>query len=67
MDFIEPRPLQDYPGGLHGLAQALGELLQRLQAAPVFPRFVEYPDIAGRLFAHVRRTGLFSWLARHSC
>jgi Phosphotransferase enzyme family len=60
MDFIEPRPLQDYPGGLHGLAQALGELLRRLQAAPVFPSFVDYPDIVGRLFAHVRRTGLFA-------
>jgi aminoglycoside phosphotransferase (APT) family kinase protein len=60
MDFIEPRPLQDYPGGLHGLARALGELLRRLQAAPAFPHFVDYPDIVGRLFAHVRRTGLFA-------
>jgi aminoglycoside phosphotransferase (APT) family kinase protein len=60
MDFVEQRPLHDYPGGFGGLAQALGELLKRLQAAPVFPRFVEYPDIVGRLFAHVRRTGLFA-------
>ena len=60
MDFIESRPLQSYPGGLHGLAYALGELLRRLQATPVFPHFVDYPDIVGRLFAHVRRTGLFA-------
>jgi aminoglycoside phosphotransferase (APT) family kinase protein len=60
MDFIEPRPLRDYPGGLRGLAQALGELLRHLQAAPVFPHFVAYPDIVGRLFAHVRRTGIFA-------
>jgi aminoglycoside phosphotransferase (APT) family kinase protein len=60
MDFVEPHPLQDYCGGFHGLANALGELLQRLQAAPVFPHFVDYPDIVGRLFAHVRRTGLFA-------
>jgi aminoglycoside phosphotransferase (APT) family kinase protein len=60
MDFIEPRPLQDYPGGLHGLAHALGELLRRLQDTPEFPYYVDYPDIVGRLFAHVRRTGVFA-------
>jgi aminoglycoside phosphotransferase (APT) family kinase protein len=60
MDFIEPRPLRDYPGGHGGLAQALGELLKRLQTTPVFPYFVDYPDIVGRLFAHVRRTALFT-------
>ena len=60
MDFIESRPLHDYPGGTRGLARALGELLRHLQAAPVFPHFVDYTDIVGRLFAHVRRTGLFA-------
>jgi Ser/Thr protein kinase RdoA (MazF antagonist) len=35
-------------------------MLRRLQAAPLFPYFVEYPDIVERLFAHVRRTGLFA-------
>jgi aminoglycoside phosphotransferase (APT) family kinase protein len=60
MDFVEQHPLHDYPGGFRGLAQALGELLKHLQAAPVFPRFVDYPDIVGRLFAHVRRTSLFA-------
>jgi len=56
MDFIESRPLHDYPGGIRGLARALGELLRHLQAAPVFPHFVDYTDIVGRLFAYVRRT-----------
>jgi aminoglycoside phosphotransferase (APT) family kinase protein len=59
-DFIEQRSLRNYPGGARALAQALGELLGRLQATPVFPYFVEYPDIVARLFAHVRRTGLFA-------
>ncbi|MBI3495961.1 MAG: phosphotransferase [Proteobacteria bacterium] len=59
-DFIEQQPLQVYPGGPRALAQALGKLLGRLQAAPVFPQFVDYPDIVARLFAHVRRTGLFA-------
>jgi aminoglycoside phosphotransferase (APT) family kinase protein len=60
IDFIERRPLDTYPGGPHALAQALGELLSRLQTTPCFPFFVNYPDIVARLFAHVRRTGLFA-------
>jgi len=60
IDFIAQRPLNTYPGGPRGLAQALGELLCRLQATPVFPSFVNYPDIVARLFAHVRRSGLFT-------
>ena len=60
MDYIEQRPLQSYPGGQRALARALGELLLRVQSAPVFPYFVNYPDIVGRLFAHVCRTGLFA-------
>jgi aminoglycoside phosphotransferase (APT) family kinase protein len=60
IDFIEQKPLKTYPGGPRALAQALGELLSRVQATPVFPQFVNYPDIVGRLFAHVRRTGLFA-------
>lgn len=60
IDFIESRPLSTYPGGAHALAQALGALLARLQSTPIFPQFVIYPDIVARLFAHVRRTGLFA-------
>lgn len=60
MDRVEGRSLQEYPGGRAALATALGELLKRLQDAPVFPHFVEYPDIVSRLFGHVRRTGLFA-------
>ena len=60
MDYIEQRPLQSYPGEQGALAQALGELLSRVQATPVFHYFVNYPDIVARLFAHVCRTGLFA-------
>ncbi|BBK31492.1 thiamine kinase-like enzyme [Stella humosa] len=59
-DFIAHRPLQTYPGGPAALVVAIGALLARLQEGPVFPHFVDYPDIVGRLFAHVRRTGLFA-------
>lgn len=59
-DFIEQRSLQAYPGGPHALACSLGELLGRLQDTAAFPNFVNYPDIVTRLWAHVRRTGLFA-------
>jgi aminoglycoside phosphotransferase (APT) family kinase protein len=60
IDFIAQQPLHTYPGGPRALAQALGALLARVQATPMFPHFVNYPDIVARLFAHVRRTGLFA-------
>jgi len=60
IDFIAQQPLKTFPGGPRALAQALGELLSRVQATPAFPSFVNYPDIVARLFAHVRRTGLFA-------
>jgi aminoglycoside phosphotransferase (APT) family kinase protein len=60
MDFIEDRPLETYPGGRGGLAQAIGAMLRELQTAPLFPCFVDYPDIVSRLWAHVCRTGLFA-------
>jgi aminoglycoside phosphotransferase (APT) family kinase protein len=60
IDFIEQQPLRIYPGGPRALAHAIGELLSRVQATPVFPTFVNYPGIVARLFAHVRRTGLFT-------
>ncbi|MEP6839112.1 MAG: phosphotransferase [Bradyrhizobium sp.] len=60
MDFVEQVPLKAYPGGPAALAPALGELFSRVQATPVFPYYVHYPDIVARLFAHVRRTGLFA-------
>jgi hypothetical protein len=60
IDFIERQPLKTYPGGPRALAHALGELFSRVQATPVFPYYVKYADIVARLFAHVRRTGLFA-------
>lgn len=60
MDFITERPLDRFPGGPNALASALGTLLRRLQETPSFPAFVAYPDLVARLWAHVRRTGLFA-------
>jgi hypothetical protein len=60
MDFIETRPLSAYPGGSLGLAQAVGTLIARLQAGPAFGRFVDYPDMVGRLWTYLCGTGLFA-------
>ncbi|MBA7478635.1 MAG: hypothetical protein DI543_02005 [Bradyrhizobium icense] len=60
MDFIEDRPLETYPDGAPGLARAIGAMIRKLQSAPPFPVFVDYPDIVGRLWLHVCRTGLFA-------
>ena len=60
MDFIAEQPLATFPGDPRALAQALGDMLRRLQATPTFGRFVDYPDIVARLWAHVCRTGLFA-------
>jgi aminoglycoside phosphotransferase (APT) family kinase protein len=60
MDFIEEQPLSAFPGGPQALAQAIGELLARVQGTPRFPRFVDYPDMVGRLWAWVCGTGLFA-------
>jgi Phosphotransferase enzyme family len=60
MRFIAARPLSAFPGGPLALSRAVGELPRRMQAAPLFPGFVEYPEIVSRLWAHVCRTGLFA-------
>lgn len=60
MDFIEQWPLSAYPGGVRALTEAMGSMIARLQAMPAIPAFVDYPDMVSRLFAHVRRTGLFA-------
>jgi aminoglycoside phosphotransferase (APT) family kinase protein len=60
IDFVEKQPLSTFPGGPRALAQALGDIFARVQATRVFPYFVNYADIVARLFAHVRRTGLFA-------
>ena len=36
MDFIEDRPLENYPGGRRGLARAIGAMLKELQTLPLF-------------------------------
>lgn len=60
MDFVEEKPIEAYPDGAPGLARAIGAMIGKLQSAPLFPSFVDYPDIVSRLWRHVCRTGLFA-------
>jgi Phosphotransferase enzyme family len=49
MDFIEPRPLQSYPGGAVEVVRALGRLAANLQAAAAFPALLDYRVVVRRL------------------
>jgi hypothetical protein len=58
--YVEAQPLGSFAGGPLARTQAMGELRRLLDAAPVFPYFVDYPAIVARLWAHVCRTALFA-------
>ena len=61
IDYIEPQPLDSFPGGPPALARALGALAAAAAERRLsFPTFVDYPAIVARLWAHVYRTGLFA-------
>ena len=49
MDFIEPRPLHNYPGGVLELVRALGRLAAGLQATTAFPALLDYRAVVRRL------------------
>ncbi len=62
MDFVAGRPLATHPGGPTGAAQALGELIARIQATPPFPApspgAGDYPDVLVDMLAGLRESGL---------
>jgi aminoglycoside phosphotransferase (APT) family kinase protein len=60
MDFVEQRPLNQYPGGGAQLAQDLGGFIARLQATPVFPPFGDYLQFIARIFGFIRGSRLFA-------
>lgn len=60
MEFVESRPLADYPGGAEALAAALGALTARLQATPAFPAVSDYRSILTGMFDRLVGTGLYT-------
>ncbi|SEO99330.1 Phosphotransferase enzyme family protein [Rhodospirillales bacterium URHD0017] len=59
-DFVVHRPLADYAGGGAALRRALGALIARLQASPLFPPFLAYPDVVGQLFTSLLDSGMYA-------
>jgi phosphotransferase family enzyme len=55
LDFIEQRPLQDYPGGALGLATAAGKLAAQLQQTSTFPELADYRAILDRMLGYLQR------------
>jgi aminoglycoside phosphotransferase (APT) family kinase protein len=60
MDFHEPVPLADYPGGPPALTAEIGRMVARLQALPPFPSFGRFADLVRAMFDYVRRSTLFA-------
>lgn len=60
MDFIQGRPLEAFPGGGAGLAQAAGRLAADLQALAPFPARFRYPDMLGYFFSRLHGGGRFA-------
>jgi aminoglycoside phosphotransferase (APT) family kinase protein len=60
MDFLQQRPLQEYPGGAANLVRDLGGLVARLQATPAFPYVADYMVVLDRLLGFVRRSNVFA-------
>lgn len=60
MDFLQQRPLGEFPGGPQELAIALGSLTARLQRAPAFPQLWDFPQVVDRIFAFVRSSRMFA-------
>jgi aryl sulfotransferase len=58
-DFVTTRPLADYPGGTHGLARGLAELMARVRTAPRYPRG-DYLAGCDMLLRMMQQSGLFA-------
>ena len=59
-DFVAQQPLSAYPGGRAALAQALGELVARLQASTAFPPLIDYRDLLEDMLGKVRASRAFA-------
>jgi hypothetical protein len=60
MDFLQERPIGEFPGGPQDLAKALGGLAARLQGTPTFPRLWDFPQAVDRILGFVRSSRMFA-------
>jgi aminoglycoside phosphotransferase (APT) family kinase protein len=60
MDFVSGRPLAEHPGGAAGLARALGALISKVQATPLFPMLGSFPEVIGSVLAGMRKSSFFA-------
>jgi hypothetical protein len=60
VDFHEPVPHADYPGGPLALTAELGRLVARLQALPPFPKWGRIDQVLPLIFDYVRDSKLFA-------
>lgn len=58
MDFVSGQPISTFPGGPVDLVKALGALIAKVQATPVFPSLGNYPDAIGELLAVLKNSSL---------
>ena len=58
MDFIEARPMSEYPGGGPAMAIEVGRMLATLREGPVFPPLVDYFDGMEAVTGGVLATGV---------
>jgi hypothetical protein len=59
-DFIAAQPLSAYPGGMPAVVMALGGMVAKLQATPVFPRFVDFFEGMEGVIGNALATGILS-------
>jgi len=60
MDFIDSRPLEDHPGGVEGLLDALGRCIARLQSTPAFaPAMSDFGELDARMLDLVVGAGVY--------
>jgi hypothetical protein len=60
MDFISGLPLSEHRGGPLGLVRALGALVSRVQATPLFPMVGDYPAVIGNMLAGLTKSSFFA-------
>ena len=60
MDFVPVVPLSQHPDGAAGVARGMGELLERLHAAPLFPPLADYLEMTSRLLDWIDQSGLIA-------